>query len=532
MLTTKRGARGIVTAPHHLASGSGIDILRQGGTAIEAAVAMAASLAVVYPQMNSIGGDSFWLIAEPGREPLAIDGCGAAAAAADLALYRKAGHDIIPWRGPLAANTIAGTISAWDAALALNRTWGGSLPLSRLLRDAIDFARDGVPVADGMAQTLALKYRELAGFRDFAAIFLAADRTPLSAGALLRQPQLAATLENLVAEGLDSFYRGATARSIAGDLHRFGSPVALADLERHQAQSRVPLHADLRVGRLYNFPPPTQGLASLLILALFDRLHISEPESLAHVSGILEASKRAFAVRDQEIGDPAYMTLDPQALLDDTERLDRWAAEIARGMPAATHLLKPHPGDTVWFGAIDRAGRAVSVIQSTYFEFGSGLVLPETGITWQNRGASFRLAAEGWNALRPGRKPFHTLNPAMARLRDGRLMIYGTMGGEGQPQTQAAIFSRYALFGEELQQSITAPRWLLGRTWGEESTSLKLENRFPDAIAVGLRERGYPVEIVPAFSDLMGHAGALVRHADGMLEGASDPRSDGAAAAW
>ena len=189
--------------------------------------------------------------------------------------------------------------------------------------------------------------------------------------------------------------------------------------------------------------------------------------------------------------------------------------------------------DTVWFGAVDGSGCAVSCIQSTYFEFGSGLVLPRTGITWQNRGASFRLGGgDGWNILAPGRKPFHTLNPALARFDDGRLMAYGTMGGEGQPQTQAALFSRYARFGVDLQQAISAPRWLLGRTWGENSTTLKLEDGFDDKLYTDLAAAGHDVERVGPLTAMMGHAGAIVRHGDGRLDGATDPRSDGQVAAW
>ena len=173
----------------------------------------------------------------------------------------------------------------------------------------------------------------------------------------------------------------------------------------------------------------------------------------------------------------------------------------------------------------------VSCIQSTYFEFGSGLVLPGTGITWQNRGSSFRLAADGWNALRPGRQPFHTLNPALARFDDGRVMAYGTMGGEGQPQTQATLFARYR-GGVDLQQAISRPRWLLGRTWGEQSTSLKIEPGFDDTVYAALAAAGHEVERLEAPSAVMGHAGAVVRHGDGRLDGASDPRSDGGVAAW
>ena len=173
----------------------------------------------------------------------------------------------------------------------------------------------------------------------------------------------------------------------------------------------------------------------------------------------------------------------------------------------------------------------MSCIQSTYFEFGSGLVLPDTGIVWQNRGSSFRLAADGWNALKPGRRPFHTLNPALARFDDGRVMAYGTMGGEGQPQTQAAVFARYAR-GVDIQEAIAAPRWLLGRTWGEQSTTLKLEDGFAPALYTALAVAGHEVERVGGLTATMGHAGAVVRHADGRMEGATDPRSDGGVAAW
>jgi gamma-glutamyltranspeptidase/glutathione hydrolase len=288
---------------------------------------------------------------------------------------------------------------------------------------------------------------------------------------------------------------------------------------------------NVRGSTLFNMAPPTQGLASLLILALFDRLPADAAEGFAHVHGLVEATKQAFLVRDGHVGDPAYMTLDPQGLLDDAAALDRMAAKIdpARAL-AWPHV--PADGDTVWFAAADARGQVVSCIQSTYFEFGSGLVLPETGITWQNRGASFRLAADGWNALKPGRKPFHTLNPALARFDDGRVMAYGTMGGEGQPQTQAALFSRYARFEAPLQEAVTRPRWLLGRTWGEESTSLKLESRFDPALVEALAAAGHQVEVLAPFTGVMGHAGAIVRHPSGVLEGATDPRSDGAVAAW
>ncbi|MDX1527485.1 MAG: gamma-glutamyltransferase, partial [Gammaproteobacteria bacterium] len=164
--------------------------------------------------------------------------------------------------------------------------------------------------------------------------------------------------------------------------------------------------------------------------------------------------------------------------------------------------------------------------------FGSGVVLENTGIQWQNRGSSFSLDDHALNRLLPGRKPFHTLNPALARLDDGRVMVYGTMGGEGQPQTQGAVYTRYAVYGQALQAAVTAPRWLLGRTWGEESTTLKLESRFDPSVIEALAAAGHDVEVVTPFNDLMGHAGAVVHHPGGLIEGAADPRSDGRPAAW
>ncbi|MBY0300649.1 MULTISPECIES: gamma-glutamyltransferase family protein [Sphingomonas] len=522
-MRTVTGRHGIVSAPHHLAAEAGCGVLRDGGNAAEACVAVAATLAVVYPHMTGIGGDGFWLIAEADGRVHGIHGCGGAAAAADLSLY--AGMATVPTRGPLAANTVAGTISAWEAALA-----GGTLPLDRLLRDAIDHAERGVAVTAGGAAIAAAKGAELRGQPGAYAAIFEPDGRPLVAGDVLRQPALAATLRTLAADGLDSFYRGDLARRIAADLAALGSPVSADDLAAHRATRPDPLSVAIRGATLWNSAPPTQGIASLLILALFDRLEIDSVDDLPFVHGLVEATKQAFRWRDRHCGDPAHMSEDAQALLDDAAALDAMAAAIdpARALPWPQ---PPQWGDTCWFGAADARGQVVSCIQSTYFEFGSGVVLPDTGITWQNRGSSFRLAAAGWNALKPGRKPFHTLNPALARFDDGRVMAYGTMGGEGQPQTQGAVFARYAR-GVDLQDAISAPRWLLGRTWGEETTSLKLEDGFAPDVYDGLAAAGHQVERVGAPTATMGHAGAVVRHADGRLDGATDPRSDGGVATW
>ena len=529
MTHTTTATRGMVVAPHHLAAQSGLAILREGGNAIEAMVAAAATIAVVYPHMNAIGGDGFWILHAPGTGPIAIDACGAAAAQATPQWYRSQGFDAIPPRGPLAANTAAGTVSGWEAALAIGKRWGGTYSLGRLLSDAIHYAEHGVPVTESQHANTRAKRAELETVPGFAEQFLPGGVLP-AAGDRFVNERLARTLRQLARDGLDSFYRGPLADAIASDLARAGSPLSRDDLARQRAQVKAPLALALRPGTAYNLPPPTQGLASLMILGIFDRLGVTEAEGFAHLHGLVEATKQAFMVRDREISDPAYMHNHPEVFLAPAA-LDAAAAAIDP-TGALPWPQPPSAGDTIWMGAVDREGRAVSFIQSVYWEFGSGVVLEDTGIQWQNRGSSFRLDDGAPNRLAPGRKPFHTLNPALLLFGDGRAMPYGTMGGEGQPQTQAAVLTRYAYFGQPLQEAVSAPRWLLGRTWGEESTTLKIESRIDSGVVTALRLTGHEVEKVGAFDERMGHAGALVHHPHGVIEGAADPRSDGGVAAF
>jgi len=538
MLHTRRCTGGMIVAPHHLAAESGLQILRRGGTAIEAMVAAAATIAVVYPHMTGLGGDGFWLIAEPGKAPIGLDACGRAAAAAALDAYRRPDCRAMPTRGGRAALTVAGTVSGWAAALQRNEGWCETpLPLPALLADAIHYAEDGVPVTESQtAATLAptggkAALFEAPGFRQ--SFLNLAEQTP-KVGTVIRQPALGQTLTTLARNGLDCFYRGPLADRIAADLTAAGSPLSRTDLAHHQAQWVRPLTLAVDDAQLFNLGPPTQGLASLLILGLFARLQrragAMDAGGYAHIHALVEATKQAYRIRDAVIADPAVVPTSPDVYLLPTP-LDRMAAAID-DTTAASWPCAPDSGDTVWMGAIDAQGRAVSFIQSLYWEFGSGVVLPETGLLWQNRGAGFSLDPTSHRVLAPGRKPFHTLNPALARFRDGRVMVYGSMGGDGQPQAQAALFTRYAFLGQPLQEAVTAPRWLLGRTWGDTSTSLKIENRIPRAVIDALRAAGHTVETVDPFTSLMGHAGALVRRPDGVIEGAADPRSDGTAAGW
>ncbi|SDI60340.1 gamma-glutamyltranspeptidase / glutathione hydrolase [Pseudomonas flavescens] len=522
MLKSTHATGGLFVAPHHLAAQAGRDVLKAGGTAVEAMVAAAATIAVVYPHMNAIGGDGFWLIHEPGKRPLAIDACGSSAALADRDFY--AGHAQIPSRGPLAALTVAGTVGGWAEALAQTAHWGPGMALPDLLSDAIGHARRGIVVSRSQAQLTQGKLAELKDVPGFAEVYLNHGQAPKE-GDLLRQPALAETLQRLADAGLDDFYRGELATRMAADLERLGSPLRLADLQGYRARAVEPLSVRLNDATLYNMPPPTQGLASLLILGIFEKLAVEQAEGFEHVHGLVEATKQAFLIRDRVVTDPGRVPQEPQGLLDDAN-LQRLAAAIDP-QQALPWPQPAAPGDTIWMGCIDDQGRAVSFIQSVYWEFGSGVVLPSTGVAWQNRGISFSLDPTALQSLEPGRKPFHTLNPALALFDDGRTLSYGTMGGEGQPQTQAAILSRYRL-GSDLQAAVSAPRWLLGRTWGDVSTTLKLESRFPGELVERLRQAGHVVDVLDeAFSDTMGHAGALLRHPDGILEGAADPRSDG-----
>ena len=526
MLNTPSAQRGMITAPHHLAAEAGLRVLRDGGNAVKAMVAAAATVAVVYPHMNSMGGDGFWLIAEPGKAPVGVDAGGQSAALATPEFYTSQGLSAIPARGPNAALTVAGTIGGWDVAL---KTAGGKLSLERLLEDATYYAENGVPVTQGQFDLTTDKLAELKDVPGFGHLHLL-DGKPLPTRHVLKQPALAAMLKRLASAGLDDFYRGDVARANAAGLEAVGSPLRLGDFEAYSAKTVTPLAVEISNATLYNMTPPTQGVSSLMILALFDRLGVTEAEGFDHLHGLVEATKQAFILRNAELTDPKFMKSDVADWLK-APLLDDLASRIDR-KSALEWPHQPKAGDTIWMGAVDGEGRTVSFIQSVFWEYGSGVVVPETGIMFQNRGNAFTLDPTHPNVLEPGKRTFHTLNPAMALLKDGRVMTYGNMGGEGQPQSQSAVFSRYAMFGQPLQQAVTAPRWLLGRTWGEETTTLKLESRFDPALIEKLRAAGHQIDVLEPFTSTMGHAGAVVRYPDGVLEGAADPRSDGRVAAF
>jgi gamma-glutamyltranspeptidase/glutathione hydrolase len=520
-------ARAAVAAPHTFAAEAGRDVLAQGGDAIEAMVAMAATISVVYPHNTSIGGDGFWLIREPGGRVRAIEACGYAGAGASIAAYCALGLDAVPVRGPKAALTAPGALGGWMLALELSRARGGRLPLSLLLEDAVRRARDGYPVSASEARFDVTSDPDLVAAPGFADAFMI-DGKQAEAGMTRRAPRLADALEQLGRAGLADFYRGDVGREIAADLERIGAPVTRDDLMRYRAEWREPLSLRLKKATLFNTPAPTQGLASLMLIGLYERLAPGKPEGFAHAHALIEAAKRAMAIRDQACVDFAHVTHDFGALLS-AATLDREAALVDMRR-AAPWPLPPDKGGTVWMGAIDAAGLAVSFIQSVFWDFGSGCVLPRTGVLMQNRGAAFSLDPKSRNPLIPGRRPFHTLNPALAVFDDGRVLAYGSKGADGQPQFQAQVFTRIAA-GAALDAALAAPRHFFTRALGEPAATVKLEEGYDESTAAALAAAGHTIERRSAAErDMFGHAGALMRSPKGDIAAAHDPRSDGGAA--
>jgi len=525
-----RARRGLVAAPHALASEAGISALRAGGNALDAAIAAAITIAVVYPHMNSIGGDNVWLLWDAGRARLrGLNAVGRAATAARLDDYRARFGAAIPARGGAAALTVPGVVSGWWDAHAYSRdVMGSPLKWRALFDDALVHAREGFPVSPG-------QHRVTAGARDlFAAHADAEVRRTLwpiyhperLAAPRFVQAELGATLAAVADGGAEEFYRGALARRIAEGAARAGSPLTARDLAEHRAEWVEPLRAPYRGGEAATLPPPTQGFAALAILGLLEGFDVAALDDADHVHLTVEATKLAFEDRDRWLADPDFVEV-PVARALDPARLARRRALISRRR-ARPLEARTAEGDTIAIVTADGDGNAAVVIQSTYHEFGSGVIAGDTGVLLQNRGAFFSLDPAHPNRLVPGKRTAHTLIPSMYLAGGRPRFAYGTMGGEGQPQTQAALVTRVVDRGLDPQAAVEAPRWLLGRTWGDATRALRLEDRFDRTVRDTLSARGHDVQLVEGWSDLMGHA-QLIRLDAGGLTGGSDPRADGAA---
>jgi gamma-glutamyltranspeptidase/glutathione hydrolase len=518
-----------VAAPHHAAVEAGRAVLAEGGNAIEAALAAAAAIAVVYPHMNGIGGDNFWCIRETSGRVRAIAAAGPAGSRATIAAYRAAGHDAVPSRGALAALTVPGAIAGWQAAAAIARENGGRLPIDMLLHHAVHAARDGHAVGASEARYVLRDDSDLLALPHFKETFFIEGKQP-NAGTRRSLPRLADTLEHLARAGLEDFYRGDIARELASDLAAVSAPVTRDDLARFTAKERQPLVARVRDAVIHMPPPPSQGLASLLMLGILEATGVPAREGAEHAHAFIEAVKRANTLRDTIVTDFDRMPFDPMTLL--TPAVFRREAELIDHRRAGPFPAPMAPdGGTIWLGAVDGRGMAVSLIQSLFWDYGSGVTSPATGVLMQNRGMAFSLDPTHLNALAPGRTPFHTLHAPLAVFDDGRVLSYGAMGGEVQPQITALLYARHVLGAMEMTAALAAPRFTFGRRGPSPRPHVRAEAALDPAIIDGLIRRGHEVDVVPdSVTDTFGHAGMLLRAPRGGIVAAHDPRADGGAA--
>ncbi len=534
-------SRGMVSTPHVLASSAGLEALQRGGSAVDAAIAANAVLCVVYPHMAGLGGDGFWLIGGGGSDGVAaLHASGPAARAATPEFYRERGcTDAIPMRGAMAALTVPGAVDGWRLAHERH----GRLPWADLFTAAIHYAREGMPVSRSLADWLVTDAALLRDYPRTASIFLP-EGDPQREGARLVQQALARTLETIAQGGARALYEGELPARICAGLREAGSPLEAGDFAAYHARWVDPIRSSYRGYDVVQMPPNTQGFAALQILNLLEGFDVAAwGEGTAdYYHHMAEVVKVAFADRDEWLTDPAHVDIPLERLLskeyaDERRRLidpRRALGKVEPGVRFGGHAQREAPGgDTCYFCAVDDDGLVVSLIQSIYHDFGSCVTGGDTGVILQNRGSFFSLDAAHPNCLAPGKQTFHTLVPAML-LDDGApVLAFGTMGGEGQPQTQAAMLTRLIDFGYDVQQAIEAPRWLMGRTWGTATSALSLEARIPEQAIRELTLRGQPVQVVAGWSGTMGHAQAIRIHRDtGFLEGGADPRGDGAALGW
>lgn len=536
--------RGMVTSPHSLATTAGLQVLQEGGNAVEAAICSAAVIAVVYPHMNGVGGDNFWLLYDANQAAVrSLMATGQAGRKATPQTYKDAGYpSSLPVRGVLAANTVPGSVDGWLQAYEYSRQFlNGKIPLQRLLEPAIYYAESGFPVTpsqeDWTSKNIGIAsgvFGHLELVPGFAKTFLKPTGLPYRAGERFFQPNLGATLRAIAKGGREAFYEGAIAKTIAQFLREQDGLLSEEDFAAYHSRWEDPLSIRYRDWSVYNTPPPTQGLTSLQILKILEQHPIREwgEDSSLYYHVMVEATKQAFKDRDKWVSDPDFTQIPIQDLLS-SRRIQELNSNIDLVTATMARQDRAIGGDTVWLGVVDEQGHAVSLIQSIYFDFGSGVIAGDTGILLQNRGSSFVLDETHPNFLTPGKRPFHTLNPAMA-LRDNQPeLVYGTMGGEGQPQTQAAIFTRILELGMDVQAAIDAPRWLYGRTWGEETSLLSIEARTPAHIVEDLRGKGHELRIVGAWDEKMGHAQAIwIDPVTKTRYAGADTRGDGIAAGY
>lgn len=509
--------RGMVATSHPLAVDAALAVLRDGGNAVDAAVCAAAVLGVVEPMSTGIGGDCFALAHRPGDEvPAAINGSGRAPAAADLEALRRAGHSAMPEEGPLTV-TVPGALHAWQTLLEAR----GTRSLSDLLAPAIRLAEEGFEVTPGIAEGWAQLAPALRSGQGTGVWLVDGERAP-RAGEMFRAPDLARTLATVASEGIDAFYRGSIAEAIVEQIARQEGWLARADLEAHRSSWVDPLEVSYRGHPVFELPPNGQGVVVLEALGLLEGFPLGDVGEEERHHLMIEAVKLAFADARAQVGDPDHLTVDPRALLDED-----WLETRRRDMGDRA-LTDPAPGvvgsDTVYVAVVDPDGGCCSLINSLYMPFGSRIVAEGTGVTLQNRGALFTLEEGHPNALGPGRRPYHTIIPAMV-FREGRpWIVLGVVGGFQQPQGQVQILSRLIDLGAEPSEAVAAPRF----RW-VDGARIRLEQGTDPRLVEALAARGHGIVEEAGYG---GFGGAQVIRIDpvtGELVGAADPRRDGVA---
>ena len=510
---------GMVASPHAAASQSGADVLREGGSAVDAALAAASTLGVLYPHMCGIGGDAFWLIYDAAARKISyLDGGGRAARGATLA--RFAGQAEIPFRGLVPATlTTPGAVASFCAA----HERYGRLPLARCLRDAIRHAREGHEPTDRLVRWISEMSAELARDPASAALFLSQKGT-------LQNPRLADTLEAIASHGRAGFYEGEVAKALAS----LGGFFTAGDLAAQQAYWGEPIRGTYRDVTICETPAPTQGFTVLEMLNLLEPFELAKRDFLGadHVHLLVQAKQVAYNDRDRWLADPGFFEVPMKKLLsksyaDERRRLiDPKRALPWDKVPSAGSLT----GDTVYVAAVDKDGNAASLIFSLYGVFGSCVTSPETGVVLQNRSAYFSLDPAHPNRLEPGKVPLHTLIASLAFKGDRLWAVLGCMGADGQPQIHVQAYVAMIDFGLGIQAALDMPRWLSGRfALGEPRDTLHIEGRYPRATIDELERRGHILDRWGDYNELAGHANGITIGGDGVPTGGYDPRSDGAA---
>ena len=520
---------GLVASPHYLASLAGVDTLKKGGTAVDAAIATNAVLNVVYPHMCGIGGDAFWLIYDAAKkDPAFLNASGRSPYGANLEHFRKAGMSSIPVRGLLPV-TVPGAVDGWFEAHGRY----GKLSFPAILEPAIAYAKNGYPISHILSFKIQEAEAELSRFPSSKNLFLPGGKAP-GPGDMLTNQGLAESLAKIAREGREIFYKGEIAREIVRFSEENGGLLSEKDFGENQSTWGKAVSTRYRDYTVFETAPNSQGMAALMILNLLEAYDLSSlaQQSADHLHLMVEAKKVAFADRNRYISDPERVKI-PVAELLSKEYAAKRRALIHRGQAAEATAIAPgnFGRDTIYLCAVDEAGNAVSLIQSLYFSFGSAVVAGDTGIVLQNRGSYFSLDPNQVNCLQPHKRTFHTLMASMT-FREGKpFLIFGTSGADGQPQTHVQVMAGVFDFGLDIQSAIEAPRWLSGRYLvNQPEGSLTLEGRFTRDVVEELRRRGHQMDVAEDWSSVMGSAHGIVIHPEnGLRMGGSDPRSDGAA---